>query len=137
MDRTRRHGAAVLLVLATSCAHGHHEEAPPAVATTTTTGARMLMNDDAAMRLAKARCEHESACGHVGKSARFASSGVCTDATFKEAWSVVRDEACPAGVDEARLTTCLAYVRNQACDAGGLGAIGQCRGDMLCAAPAR
>lgn len=131
-----RMGAAIastLFVVLTSCAKS---ESPPAVATTTTTGARMLMNDDAAMRVTKARCQNEDACGRVGSARRFADPDSCTREMFDEAWVVVRDETCPAGVDEGRLATCIADARNQPCEQSRrLGELDSCRAAALCATP--
>lgn len=144
MDTRRRCGSAgqmagatiasALLVMLTSCAH---EKSRPAVGATTTTSARMMMNDDAAMRVARARCQHEKGCGHVGSGERFADDKACTRAMFDEAWDVVRDETCPNGVDEARLATCVTEARSQPCgeERVNLDAIASCRTATLCTAP--
>ena len=56
----------------------------PRVGQTVTTGARMIMNDDAAMILTNARCQHESACDNIGAAGRFVDADACRRTIFTE-----------------------------------------------------
>ncbi len=133
----KRIASAVVLVAVVGCAG---RERPPPAATTTTTGAtagaRVIMNDDAAMIMTKARCQRESACGRVGAGRRFADDGACRRALFDDAWSIVMDEACPTGVDAARVSSCAADLGARACEQSqGIEKVVACRTSALCAAP--
>jgi hypothetical protein len=103
------------------------------VSTTTTTGAspRVLMNDDAAMVMTNVRCEHESACDDIGASKRFTDHDACRRSLFPASSTAVRPETCPAGVDETKLTACLAALRDQLCAQPREAPIA-CRSSALC-----
>lgn len=108
-----RYGATIIgcAVFAVTSCKGRPE---PRASQTVITSARMIMNDDAAMKLTTARCERESACDHVGATRRFSDAEVRQRSLFSEAQAVVRPEACPVGVDEAKLSPCLAALRSEA-----------------------
>jgi hypothetical protein len=128
-----RYGVTIgfLLLAVPSCARPETR-----TATTVTTGARMILNDDAAMILTNARCQHESVCGNVGSARRFASHDACRSEVFPDASDRVRPEVCPAGVDEAKLSRCLSDVRSQRCADGSVttGVLASCRERELCVA---
>jgi hypothetical protein len=133
MDATKRAIIGCALLCAASCAR--NGEAPESRAgVTEITVARMIMNDDAAMKLANARCEREDACDKVGAFRRFTSQDACVRELFAEAHAAVVPEACPAGVDEGRLSRCLAEIQSQPCE--GLRATitepASCSRDALC-----
>lgn len=119
------------LLATASCARTENNR----VGTTVTTGARVLMNDDAAMVMTNARCEHESACDNVGEGKRYPDHDACRRALFPASHGVVRAEACAAGVDEDKLAVCLAAIRDMRCGAQRTGleqSVAACRGEELC-----
>ncbi len=124
-------GCAVLLL--TSCSR----QRAPRVGQTVTTGARMLMNDDAAMMLTNARCQRESACDNIGAARRFSDADSCRRSLFPETQAAITPETCPAGVDDAKLSLCVAAVRSQPCDDQRLRLYDSpsCRRSELCEAP--
>lgn len=127
------------LVAMTSCErNGEGRDSRAGVAEITGAGARMLMNDDAAMRLANARCDRENACDKIGAFRRFTDRDACVRELFQEAHADVVPEACPAGVDETKLARCLAAVQSQPCDdaRATVDEPASCRRDELCATPA-
>jgi hypothetical protein len=121
-------------VLAVASCKGSPE---PRVGQTVTTGAQMLMNDDAAMRLTNARCQRESSCDNIGDARRFSDPDACRRSLFAETQATVSPQACPSGVDEAKLSLCLASVRNQPCDEQGASPedAPACRRNELCETP--
>ena len=100
----------VVLVVAVGCEP--REQSPGA---TTTTAATPVSNDTAVMRLTSARCERELACNNIGAGRKFADRDACTREVGHNAQAVLREEACPRGVDDRRLSTCLGDVRGQRC----------------------
>lgn len=100
-----------LVLHAVSCAR----ETEP-IATTVLTAARPLMNDDAAFRLTRARCDRADACGHVGPGQRFADGDACVRELWPSARAHLAPTACPRGVDAAELRECLDDVGAQRCE---------------------
>ena len=78
--------------------------------TTVTTAAhfkpRMILNDDAAMIVTKARCDREIQCEDVGVTGRFVDRKTCLHELMPQDYTVVSAESCPAGVDEQKLSSC-------------------------------
>jgi hypothetical protein len=133
---TATYGAMLIgcgILVMTSC--GRPSETP--VATTTTTSARRIINDDAAILLTGVRCAHEATCADLGTRSRFADKDACARELFPETQLIVRPDACPNGVDEAKLTRCITDVRSQRCEAKELGIedVASCRQVELCATP--
>lgn len=85
-------------------------------ATTTTTSARVVSNEDAVRRITDARCDRERACNNIGDGKQFANRAVCAKKLSRDAHDTVRSEECPAGVNEANLSQCLADIRKERCD---------------------
>lgn len=102
-------------IAATSCQRkGESSESRAGI--TEITVAPMIMNDDAAMVLARARCDRERACDKIGAYRRFSNDDACLRELFAEANAVVNPQACPAGVDETRLSRCVGEVPRQPCE---------------------
>lgn len=122
------------LVVLTSCTHAV-TSAPGAPTVLTST--RMIMNDDAAMILTKARCHRESTCDNVGPFRRFTDRNACLQELFPDADEVVRPEECPAGVDEAKLSACVSDVLDEMCmtPRATAGEPASCRRSELCVTP--
>ncbi len=124
------------IVVMTGC-----ERAPGSrVGTTVTTaahGPRMILNDDAAMILTKARCLRETACNEVGPARRFADRDDCKRTFFDTSLATVEPEACPAGVDESKLSHCLDDLRSERCEdiRASLAEPASCERSELCASP--
>ena len=126
-------GAAVLAVASCKSA----PEPRVRVGQTVTTGARMLMNDDAAMMLTNARCQRESSCDNIGATRRFSDPDACRRSLFNATQATISPQACPVGVDEAKLSLCVTSVRNQPCDDPDASPDESpaCRRSELCEAP--
>jgi uncharacterized protein DUF6184 len=103
-------------------------------ATTATTSAWMVMNDDAAMRLANARCERDLECDDIGPGKRFADRDTCTRELGNEARIKLRAHDCPSGIDDQRLATCLNRVRAERCEFAldTIERLDACRSSELC-----
>ncbi len=116
---------------------GRGAESRPATTVTTAAetggGPRRLENDDAAMVVTRARCQHEASCG-IGTD-----DDACRRHLMPRQAEVLRDETCPAGVDEQKLTQCVDQILGQRCAGRRAEAStsGACRATVLCASPAR
>lgn len=110
------------------------EERPARAAVTAAQleGSRRLMNDDAAMVVARARCEREAACIE-GKPA---PDPLCLEERLRHQATTLAEESCPAGVDERQLTACVDAVERLSCDEAA-SAPAACQANVLCASPAR
>jgi hypothetical protein len=82
----------------------------------------MIMNDDAAMIVTKARCRREAQCNDVGASGRFESKEACLLGLLPQDGAVVKESACPAGVDEQKLSYCVEALLAQSCGVTRAGA---------------
>jgi hypothetical protein len=104
---------------------------------TTAAEPRRLVNDDAAMILTRVSCLRASNCSQLGARARL-HEDMCERNLFPEVAAVVRPEACPTGVDEAKLRRCTADLSAQACERIRLGVedVPSCMRSELCARPA-
>jgi hypothetical protein len=120
----------------TSCERSR-ETRETQVGTTTTTSARRIMNDDAAMILTRVRCAHESTCADLGTRARFTTQDACAQELFPETQAIVSAEGCPTGVDDAKLTRCVADVRTQRCGQRrhAIDEVASCKRVALCSTP--
>lgn len=133
--------AAVIACALSTLAACHLMRAP--ASTTATTGARvkpgrMILNDDAAMILAKARCQRKATCGDVGSTGHFATRDECLRGLFPQESLVVGADGCPAGVDEWQLSSCVADLRAEPCEQAvvGAGEPASCDRLALCTSPA-
>jgi hypothetical protein len=68
-------------------------------------------------RLARALCDHEQVCGHIGPGRAHASDDACMMHERDLARAHVLRAACPDGVDLLQIGICLVGVRNAPCDA--------------------
>lgn len=120
-------GAFALLV---GCSHDRDDEA---AATTLTAGA-IVRNDDAAMRLANARCDRELACENVGQGKDYADRDACMRHVGHDANATLRADKCPHGVSEANLERCLADTRHERCSnpVDTIERVNACRRGKLC-----
>jgi len=123
--------AIAALVSACASAPRHRDE----VLALPLTNATSIPNDHAIRLLARARCRHESECGHVGAHARFETFDACADAAILDERSSVGLDACPYGVVEERLDRCGRAIDELACssrmsalsDVSGCGRMELCR----------
>src|SRR5262245_20612246 len=127
---TRRHA---MMRIGISCCIGavlaasacsHSSSAPPQTATaqTTITSAPaassvsdrpVVSSDEAVMRLTNARCDREVACNNVGSERLFVDRDACARQLGRDAYVNLEPRVCPGGIDDAKLATCLADVRNE------------------------
>jgi hypothetical protein len=98
---------AVLLVA--SCARR------PNIGTTTTTSAGHLALGAATSRLTTERCNRELACNRIGQDREFADYASCARALDRDTRGHLRADLCPDGVDDGKLSSCLAEVSSKRC----------------------
>ncbi|MDF2696331.1 MAG: hypothetical protein K0S65_4714 [Labilithrix sp.] len=121
----------------TSCERQRETRETHVGTTTTTTSTRRIMNDDAAMILTRVRCAHESTCADLGTRARFTTQDACAQELFPETRAIVSTEGCPTGVDDAKLTHCVADIRTQQCEQKrrAIDEVASCKRVELCSTP--
>jgi hypothetical protein len=87
---------------------------------------------DAPARIARALCDHESACTRVGPQRTWESDGACMSAMRVRTASELEGAQCR--VDATALAVCLGDVRKAACNAplDRLGAVASCQDQALC-----
>lgn len=129
-------GLSLAIITAMGCERGADR-----ASTTTTTAARlpparMLLNDDAAMIVAKVRCRREAQCKDVGAGERFAGRDDCLLGLLPQEKAVVREEICPAGIDDRKLSRCVDTLLTQSCEVTRAGASqpADCQAAALCGA---
>jgi hypothetical protein len=83
--------------------------------TTTTTSSRSVSTDETLVRMAKARCEREMLCDHVGRGQVFSDPGACERDLRARANAELLARECPRGIREGHLEDCLSEVRHEAC----------------------
>lgn len=85
-------------------------------------------------RLARARCDHATACNDVGTGRAWGSQESCVVEQRDQARADVASLGCRRGVDRTQLATCLISIRLQGCDARGVGLdeVPECRTTALC-----
>jgi hypothetical protein len=90
---------------------------------------------EAVGRLARARCDRETACNRIGPSRAWKSQESCVAHQRELVGGDVSALACPRGVDGVQLGTCLNALRGQACDdrRGDLQILPECLANALCA----
>jgi len=114
-----RHFAVVLLAalpLAAGCASGGAEgRARETTSTAATLNGPTLSVDHAAVRLARVRCERDTACASgAGRHAHYADEDECLR-TELDGYGTLRADVCPHGVNGPRLTACLEATRTASC----------------------
>jgi hypothetical protein len=121
------------LLLAMAAAAGcSHEQAPPTAAGTTPTYG--MATDTAVSNIARTRCNHELTCNQVGKGMEYDSFEVCTHEVARDASTTLHDQACPNGVKDTQLSSCLMDLQKQACEnpVESIDRIGSCNKSSLC-----
>jgi len=90
---------------------------------------------EAVARLARARCDRETTCSRVGRGRAWATQDSCVAHQRESVGADVSALACPRGVDNVQLGTCLNALRAQACDdrRGDLAVLPECGASALCA----
>lgn len=85
-------------------------------------------------RLARARCDRESACNRVGSGRPWGSQESCVVEQRDRARDDVASLGCHRGVDGTQLATCLNAIRLQTCEdrRQNLDAVPECRLSALC-----
>ena len=90
---------------------------------------------EAVGRLARARCDRETTCNRIGRGRAWASQESCVAHQREEVGVAMSALACPHGVDNVQLGTCLTALRSLACDdrRGDLAVLPECGANALCA----
>jgi hypothetical protein len=85
-------------------------------------------------RLARARCDRESACNRVGNGRAWGSQEACVADHRDRAREDVASLGCRRGVDATQLATCLNALRLQVCSESrqDLDVVPECRTSALC-----
>lgn len=102
--------------------------------TTTLTGAGWLSNDDAVERIGAARCAREVSCSNIGPDKHFANGEQCLREVRSEMYAELNGSACPNGIDNKELDTCLDAIRGESCTnpIDMIGRSTRCRTGTLC-----
>jgi hypothetical protein len=77
---------------------------------------QIVSSDEAVMRLTNARCDREVACNNVGSEGVFLDRDACARQLGHDAYASLQSQLCRGGIDDAKLATCLADVRNERCN---------------------
>ncbi len=106
---------ATALALATTTSGCARPRAP--TPTTRTTGAELgsPSNDDAVMRVATARCERELACNKIGQGRAYEDLPTCLERIGVMMDAEVGRSACPGGVDQFGVSSCLFDIQRTPC----------------------
>jgi hypothetical protein len=93
---------------------------------TATTTAAVVTTDDAVTQLARARCEREAECNLQGNRLYRHRSDCVND--YRREPAAMKLDACPHGVDKARLDMCVADLQRQRCedDMGPVSSLPEC-----------
>jgi len=85
-------------------------------------------------RIARARCDRETACSRVGEKKRFSTGEQCVSAYRERARADIIATQCTFGIVESQLGACLAAVRQLPCDAGldSIASLEDCQRSSLC-----
>ncbi len=127
----RGHRTACLLpvaVLLGACAES------PSAPLGTVTAPTVLSVDQAAVRLAVSRCDHDNTCSDVGAGRRYATVADCAAQVQR---STRQDLArCSTGIEPRRLAACEHRLRAESCrPLSTLSRMLACRAESLCATP--
>jgi hypothetical protein len=88
----------------------------PATARSPNAGAGSIVtSDEAVMRITNARCDREVACNNVGSDGLFIDRDACARQLGRDAYANLQAQTCAGGIDDGKLATCLADVRNERC----------------------
>lgn len=107
---------------------------PPGSPPATVTAPTVVSVDQAAMRLAVSRCDHDNTCSDVGSGRRYASVAECASQVQQ---SSRQDLArCATGIEPRRLAACERKLRAESCrPLSTLSRMLACRAESLCASP--
>ena len=89
---------------------------------------------DATSRIARARCDRQTACDRVGPGRAWESQDACMAQQRERADDEVASLACARGVDSLQLGLCLDSIRGQPCNesATSLDTVTECRTTAVC-----
>lgn len=106
--------------------------AAPASGPLVPTSGPPVLDDDVA-RLARARCDRETACNRIGPGRAYESQGDCMMQQRGRSQRDLSAAACQNGIDRTQLALCLGETRKLACDATDeLANVGMCRPTEIC-----
>ena len=101
---------------------------------TTTTSAAVVNNDQAVRDLTEARCNREVACNNIGQDKKYTDFNACTRELHHDTGITLRDQACPNGILQGRLSSCLDQINTERCGnpLDTIERLAACRKGMLC-----
>jgi len=98
-----------------------------------TTGAA-VQNDQAVRSITEARCNREVACNNVGQGQKYEDFNACTREIGHDTGVTLRDQKCPNGILQSRLSSCLDQISTERCGnpLDTVERLAACRKGMLC-----
>jgi hypothetical protein len=88
----------------------------------------------AVVSLATARCDREVKCQRIGPTEKYNNRSDCLADMDRPERLALSSEACPGGISEQGLASCLQSIRDERCDQRleGLSRLPSCRSSNLC-----
>ena len=98
-----------------------------------TTGA-VVRNGQAVNEIVQARCNREVACNNIGQGQKYEDFNACTREIGHDTQVSLRDQRCPNGILESRLSSCLDQISTERCGnpLDTIERLAACRKGMLC-----
>lgn len=92
--------------------------------------------DTVVARVARARCDRETACDRVGSGKEFGTSEHCMSSLRETARADVVEAGCLRGFDATQLAICLNAIRQLSCETelDAIASVANCQSATLCAA---
>ena len=86
-------------------------------------------------RIARARCDRETACDRVGAGKAFLTGEQCMSSVRGRARADVVEASCERGFDSTQVALCLTTIRQVSCDAplDSIATLSHCQASALCA----
>ena len=98
-----------------------------------TTGAT-VPNGQAIQAITDARCNREVACNNVGEGQSYSDFNACTREIGHDTQVTLRNQKCPNGILQSRLSSCLDEISTERCGnpIDTIERLAACRKGMLC-----
>jgi hypothetical protein len=123
----------VLGALGAACDHAGDQPTSTPMTTSGVLAARPVSPQDVEV-ITKERCDREERCSNVGVDRKYSTREVCVEQIRSDNMNSLTNANCPYGIDSAKLQTCLADIRGEACNApfDTIGRLAACRQGALC-----
>lgn len=131
-------GLALVTTVAMGCQHEHRSrtagDQTQTRTTVATTGPRVDNVTLARDSIVAARCDREERCDRVGSGRDYETPAACADKFRARTDDDLNTDDCPKGVDQPKLSNCLAKIRSENCEnvLDALSRFDACRTGTIC-----